>query len=70
MSACPNCGKSGWEDKPDHECYACGFKKPEIKKLDDAYLIFCKECRCHYLSDDGSCPTHGKKSVEKVKLPV
>jgi ribosomal protein L37E len=56
VTACPNCGTSGFNHKKkDYECEKCGFHKVESVQLPDAQMMFCEGCGCTY--SDG-CNIH------------
>jgi len=61
-ATCPNCGHTPYDAKDN--CANCGFLKPNTTKLDEAYLIFCKTCGCHYVSQTKACPLHGSDSIK------
>lgn len=64
-NSCPNCGRSGWENKKGFECPHCGFKEIESKTLSDSSLMFCEKCACHY--SDG-CPKHSTAFQIKIQF--
>jgi ribosomal protein L37E len=61
---CPNCGAKDWQDKKDHECEKCGFKRVESKELEAIQLIYCSGCGCT-LSD--WCQSHSTTQQNEVK---
>lgn len=61
---CTNCGKR--DIAKDGTCNQCGYKKPEMKELDSATLVFCNDCGCTYMDKCGK-PDHKTTKVDLNK---
>lgn len=66
MSACPNCGSHNYN--PKDNCPKCGYLPSADVKLEEANLIFCSGCGCHYLIVNSPPCVHDKSHWQKVKL--
>jgi hypothetical protein len=64
---CDNCGHK--LQKPDEECFKCGYKKPITKTLDPISLVYCEGCGCTYsqaIDCASVCNIHPKEAQKKI----